>query len=88
MTWYNPAIMMEMPISKFRARCLAVLEEVRRTRRRVRVTRFGTPVAEIVPPSADAHPSSWLGALKGTGRITGDIVAPASTSREWDVLAR
>lgn len=82
------AIMIEMPISKFKARCLAVLEEVRRTRRRVRVTRFGTPVAEIVPPSADARPSSWLGALKGTGRITGDIVAPASNSREWDALAR
>ena len=80
--------MVEMPISKFKARCLAVLEDVRRTRRRVRVTRFGTPVAEIVPPSAVGRSSSWLGALKDTGRITGDIVAPASTASDWDVLSR
>lgn len=80
--------MVEMPISKFKATCLAVLEEVRRTRRRVRVTRFGEPVAEIVPPSANARPSSWVGALRDTGRITGDVVAPASPERDWEELAR
>ena len=80
--------MVEIPISKFKATCLAVLEEVRRTRRRVRVTRFGAPVAEIVPPTADVRRSSWLGAMKGTGRITGDIVSPASAADDWDALAK
>jgi hypothetical protein len=28
------------------------------------------------------RPSSWLGALKGTCRITGDIVAPTSSGRD------
>jgi hypothetical protein len=36
--------MEEMPISKFKATCLATLERVRRTGRPLRVTRFGKPV--------------------------------------------
>ena len=43
--------MREIAISQFKATCLAVLEDVRRTRRPVRVTRFGKPVAEVIPPS-------------------------------------
>ena len=39
-----------MPISKFKATCLAVLERVRKTGEPVLVTRFGHPVAEIVAP--------------------------------------
>lgn len=78
----------EIPISKFKATCLAVLEDVRRTRRRIRVTRFGTPVAEIVPPTADQRSGSWLGSLQGTGRIVGDIVSPASAADDWDALSR
>jgi len=80
--------MEEIPISKFKATCLAVLENVRRTRRRIRVTRFGTPVAEIVPPSADQRPESWLGSMKGTGRIVGDIVPPATDPGDWDALSK
>jgi prevent-host-death family protein len=57
--------MREMPISKFKATCLAVLEEVRRTRTPVRVTRFGRPVADVLPPSAAPEKSGlacyrWL----------------------------
>ena len=80
--------MEEIPISKFKATCLSVLENVRHTRRRVRVTRFGKPVAEIVPPSADERPGSWLGKMKGTGRIVGDVVAPSSDPSDWDALSK
>jgi prevent-host-death family protein len=44
--------MESMAISKFKATCLAVLERVRRTKKPVLITRFGQPVAEVVPPSA------------------------------------
>ena len=75
-----------MPISKFKATCLASLERVRRTGRPLRVTRFGKPVADIVPPAAvDARPG-WLGALRGTLEIKGDITAPSSTLVRWDTL--
>jgi antitoxin (DNA-binding transcriptional repressor) of toxin-antitoxin stability system len=76
--------MESMPISKFKATCLATLERVRRTGRPLRVTRFGKPVADIVPPTAETTRTAWLGALRGTARITGDITAPSSTLVTWD----
>lgn len=78
--------MQEIAISKFKATCLAVLENVRKTRRPVRITRFGKPVAEVVPPSIPERPASWLGSFSHTGRICGDIVSPATGEEEWEVL--
>ena len=75
-----------MPISKFKATCLAVLEEVRRTGRSVVVTRRGEPVAEIVPPPATSGQRSWLGSAAGSGRVVGDIVAPVVAEGEWEAL--
>ena len=40
--------MEEIAISEFKAKCLAILENVRLTKMPVRVNRFGKPVAEIV----------------------------------------
>jgi prevent-host-death family protein len=85
-TFLAEASMEEMAISKFKATCLAVLERVRRTRQPVLITRFGSPVAEVVPPSAPPRSAHWLGALRSTGRIEGDIVVPASDPKDWDAL--
>jgi prevent-host-death family protein len=76
----------EIAISKFKATCLAVLERVRRTRKAIRITRFGEPVAEVVPPSVSPRPKKWLGSMKGTAIIKGDIVAPATDESDWDAL--
>jgi len=73
-------------ISRFKATCLAVLERVRRTGEPVLVTRFGEPVAEVVPPPAPPRPAKWLGSMKDRGEILGDIVSPATSEDEWDVL--
>jgi prevent-host-death family protein len=78
--------MEEIAISKFKATCLAVLERVRKTGKPVLVTRFGQPVAQLVPPPAQERPTRELGALRGTARITGDIVSPASDEDDWEVL--
>jgi prevent-host-death family protein len=75
-----------MAISKFKATCLAVLERVRRTGRPVRVTRFGVPVADIVPPAAAVEAEGWLGALRGRGRVAGDLIAPVVAETEWEAL--
>lgn len=75
-----------MAISKFKATCLAVLERVRKTRRPVLVTRFGRPVAEVVPPPPAPRPKRWLGSMAGTAEIRGDIVSPASDVEDWEVL--
>lgn len=78
--------MEEIAISKFKATCLATLERVRKTRRPIRVTRFGQPVAEVVPPSPRPKKKSWLGSMAGTARIEGDIVAPATDAMDWEAL--
>jgi prevent-host-death family protein len=79
--------MEEIAISRFKATCLAVMERVRKTRQPVRVTRFGEPVAEIVPPSPPPRPEGWLGCMEGTADITGDIVSPISDAEDWEVLS-
>jgi prevent-host-death family protein len=76
----------QIAITKFKATCLSVLERVRKTRKPVLVTRFGVPVAKVVPPSAPERPAGWLGAMAGTGRIEEDIVAPATEEKGWEVL--
>ena len=68
--------MEEVAISEFKAKCLALLERVRRTKEPLRITRFGKPVAEVVPPSPEAEHSEWIGSMKDTMQILGDIVAP------------
>jgi prevent-host-death family protein len=79
-------VMEEIAISKFKATCLAVLENVRKTRKPIRITRFGKPVAEVVPASVPTQPASWLGSMAGTARIVGDIISPASDEEDWDAL--
>ena len=76
----------DMAISRFKATCLSAMEQVRKTRQPLRVTRFGVPVAEIVPPSVPKRPITWIGSMSGTGKILGDIVAPAVSAEEWEVL--
>jgi prevent-host-death family protein len=78
--------MEEIAISEFKAKCLALLEQVRKTKKPIRVTRFGKPVAEVVPPSPAAEPSDWLGSLADTMEITGDIVSPVIDEGDWEAL--
>ena len=73
-------------ISKFKATCLAVLQRVKRTGKPVLVTRFGKPIAEIVPPSARANAHAWIGSFQSRGRVLGDVVAPAADQKDWEVL--
>lgn len=75
--------MQEIAISKFKATCLAVLEQVRKTGEPVLVTRFGQPVARIEPPTQPAK-RIRLGGGVGTMRIVGDIVGPISDISDWE----
>ena len=77
--------MKEMAISKFKATCLGVVEGVRKTRVPVRITRFGKPVADIVPIAAKPKKKSWLGCMEGTMEIMGDIVGPVGAFDNWKV---
>lgn len=74
-----------MAISEFKAKCLAVLEEVRVTGEPLLVTRRGKPVAEVSPPPADSS-GFRLGWAVGTARITGDIVSPVVEVSDIEAL--
>jgi prevent-host-death family protein len=76
----------EIAISEFKAKCLALLEQVRATKKPIRITRRGKPVAEIVPPSAVMDRKKWIASMKDTMEILGDIISPANDEDEWEVL--
>ncbi len=76
--------MKEVAISKFKAKCLGILEQVRKTRQPIRVTRSGKPLAEVVPVSTGKRPANWLGCMAGTIRIVGDIVGPTGSENDWE----
>ncbi len=78
--------MVDIPISVFKAKCLSLLEQVRRTRQPIRVTRHGKPVAEIGPPTSTVERAAMLGSMKGLITIKGDIVSPADDEDDWEVL--
>ena len=78
--------MQEITISEFKAKCLAVIERVRSTKKPIRITRFRKPFAEVVPPTSVEKRSSWIGSMKHSFEIVGDIVSPANDENEWEVL--
>lgn len=75
-----------MTISKFKAQCLSVMDRVRRTGRPVRVTRYGRPIADVVPSAPVTRDVRTLGFLKDTTTITGDLIAPVAATSDWNAL--
>ena len=73
--------MKSMPAGQFKARCLRVMEEVRRRRQPVVITKKGVPVAKLVP--ADAPTADVFGCMAGTAEILGDIEGPVVPIRMW-----
>ena len=72
--------MIEMPAGEFKAKCLKVMDDVEHFHRVVVITKFGKPVAKLVP-IGPAKPKSAFGCMKGTVVIKGDIVG--STGEKW-----
>lgn len=72
--------------TEFKAKCLALLDEIEDQGGTITVTKRGRPVATIGP----AKKQTWKspkGILAGKVEITGDIVN-ADTSKLWDALRR
>ena len=69
-------------ISRFKATCVALLEQVKRSGRPIREA-----IAEIMPPASLVQSRSWLGSFASTGRIVGDIVSPPADESAWESLA-
>ena len=61
--------------AEFKAKCLALMDEVQRTGQELIVTKHGKAVVKIVPAQS-AVPSAY-GCMAGTVRVLGDIVGPS-----------
>ena len=68
--------------SEFKAKCLALMDEVARTGQAIVVTKNGRPVAEL-HPHRPPRARSLIGLQKGRIAIKGDIVSPVG-ARLWD----
>ena len=77
--------MVTLNASDFKARCLAILDQVRDTGEPVLILKRGKPVAQLVPARSQTarYPQDDL---RGTVRIIGDVVAPAVPEEDWEAL--
>jgi|GEM_PF-1024229 len=67
-----------VPAGEFKAHCLALIDNVARTRQPLIVTKRGKPVAKVVP--TDSHtPRKLLGSVKFHGNIVDPILD------EWEI---
>jgi prevent-host-death family protein len=73
-----------IPAGTFKARCLAIMDEVASKRESVIITKRGKPVAKLVP--VEKEKDDIFGFFKGKGKILGDIVSPAFSPDEWGDL--
>ncbi len=69
--------------SEFKARCLGILDEVKRTRQPVVITKRGVPVAKLFPFDGERK-RSIFGCGRGTVEFLGDIIRPAADPDEWE----
>jgi len=67
--------MKQVPVSKFKTNCSSFIKQIEKTKRSIQITRRGKVIAEI-RPMLPGKRLSWLGRMKGTAEITGDIVSP------------
>lgn len=84
--------MRRMPAGEFKAKCLAIIDEVANTGEPVLVTKRGKPAAKLVPPDAvtnEKSPESIFGALRGMIDPSSDLdslIDPIVPEDEWSHL--
>ncbi|OLD68294.1 MAG: hypothetical protein AUF63_03410 [Candidatus Rokubacteria bacterium 13_1_20CM_70_15] len=77
--------MKTMPAGEFKARCLRVMEEVKKYRTPVVITKKGKPVAKLVPP--DEPRKDVFGCMADRFTIIGDVEQTAvfPPFEKWDM---
>jgi prevent-host-death family protein len=72
-----------VPAGVFKATCLELMDRVRDRHEEVVITKYGKPVAKLVPVD-DAPPRTVRGWMKGTVLWYGDIISPIDV--EWEAM--
>lgn len=76
--------MRKMAAGAFKTNCLAVMDEVQANHETIVITKHGKPVAKLVP--VEPQVDDIFGFLRGKVTITGDVVSPTLSRREWGNL--
>jgi prevent-host-death family protein len=75
--------MKQVAAGQFKAKCLAIMDEVQKTGQPVLITKHGKPVAKLVP--APSAPYEIFDYMKGKAKIVGDIVGPITPEEDWEL---
>jgi prevent-host-death family protein len=73
-----------IPAGAFKTNCLAIMDEVKAKRETIVITKHGKPVAKLVPVNTDTD--GIFGFFRGRGSVTGDVVSPVLSAKEWGNL--
>lgn len=80
--WSYNLVMKTVAASEFKARCLALLDDVARSGQPLVVTKHGRPFARVLPTSLSGTEQPQ-DTLVGTVTIVGDVLAPTSAPGDW-----
>jgi prevent-host-death family protein len=76
----------EIRASVFKARCLAIMDNVQSTGEPVIVTKRGTPVVKVVPIQAGGD--DLFGFMAGKFKVVGDIESPLVPLKHWKITKK
>ena len=86
----KPAILSkQIPAGEFKAKCLALIDEVNRTGQELVITKRGKPLAKLISVPLAGKRESIIGRLEGIIKINGDpddLVNPIFPQDDWDML--
>ncbi len=74
--------MKQMPAGKFKAQCLAIMDQVSKSGEPLVITKHGTPVVRLVPVESNAD--DIFGYMAGKSKQVGDIVGPVVPLEDWE----
>lgn len=74
--------MATVPATKFKAKCLELMDRVAEGRETYVITKRGKPVAKLVPADPPAR-KSVFGCMADQTEFVGDLDQPAWTEEEW-----
>ena len=70
-----------LSVSEFKAKCLSVLQDVNKQKKRVIITKRGKPIAEVIPHESEDKEVP----LEDTVVFMGDITSPVA-EEDWEGL--
>ena len=72
---------MQIAAGEFKAKCLKLMDRIKKNHEEIIITKYGKPIAKLIP-FTEKPAKSMFGCMKGTIEITGDIVSPLDI--KWD----